>query len=1002
MNLNIYNWLIKVLLIELLIILSVLGYPSNRWQHISSEHFTLSYNKKTAHLSTKALEIAEETARSLADFFGYDIIRRKISIALYDDNDFSNGSASILSPLVKIYCRKTNWLWRGETNWLRTVLSHELSHIYSIRAIKSPIIITAGAQVNSDSLDFQGSAQTYYEHRMLPIWFVEGVAQLGSLAFGADYRDPFREMLLKDAYMHNRLLSLNEMSHFEGTSREAELAYNQGFDLVLYMIQNYEDVSMNILCEQIRAKGFKIAIKQLYKRSIKEIYKEWVYSLKDKYSLQKRKSNSAPLFKAKNRPLNIEISTVNNGRYTITNWDHDYSRFDLFKVSKNKPKKIAHDVGYILRKDDSDNSVWFTKDVYNHKSGTNTYDLYKLNHKGKEKRITKNSRCMAFDVKKSNIIYASYKDGKTSLVSKKLNGATEVLYTFTFDTAVYNISMISPNSAILSLGTGTGHKIAFLENKKLSFLWEDIPVEVMDGVAIGMDMLIFISTQDGTPQLYWCAWKNNPDEWYQITQTNCGVRFPSIDQSEDDIKVYVSVFENGGFTLHSIKDPFPIDKPVLIRKANMEDDRPEWSSDSLVFFDQVKHHAGNIVISPPIISLGYKYDKELVSEQYNVSNQGFIGCYLQIENAPGNVVIGISGDIGIPFGKTHVPKFSPSWSTWIDKNIGRSRLSLFYGAEHYWDESIYDTSYYDTSNTSILEINNPYKIQRRSTRNIECSLDFQLSKWQNLILNYRYLWQTSESNYSYPYTEVGTNFENIYEYNENYHFVFESHMPGINWRFYYLLSKFDPANLGTPLIAINIGGNVISSKYPSEEYYLNLDHQTYSIDPTIFYETHFRILASTLLLNKKLSLIGSIDGFFYLNGIKNNKISLYSYNYIGNENLFSGYPQIYLKTVYMARLIAELRFNPFVNTANGISCFERSHIGVKVETGGISFFTNSLQMDIPLSLECAVRHSFYLFQSRLSNFYCKIALPLRDFYPKEKFPDAIPLDNYRIYFGIQL
>jgi hypothetical protein len=44
-----------------------------------------------------------------------------------------------------------------------------------------------------------------------------------ALIKGADSRDAFREMLLGDAVRHKKILSLNEMSRFEGTSRENEL-----------------------------------------------------------------------------------------------------------------------------------------------------------------------------------------------------------------------------------------------------------------------------------------------------------------------------------------------------------------------------------------------------------------------------------------------------------------------------------------------------------------------------------------------------------------------------------------------------------------------------------------------------------------------------------------------------------------------------------------------------------------------------------------------------------
>ena len=71
--------------------------------------------------------------------------------------------------------------------------------------------------------------------KSIPHWFIEGIAQNGSYKYKADFRDPNREMILRDAYLNNIILTLKEMNKFEKTSRENELVYNQGFDFILFL-----------------------------------------------------------------------------------------------------------------------------------------------------------------------------------------------------------------------------------------------------------------------------------------------------------------------------------------------------------------------------------------------------------------------------------------------------------------------------------------------------------------------------------------------------------------------------------------------------------------------------------------------------------------------------------------------------------------------------------------------------------------------------------------------
>ena len=66
----------------------------------------------------------------------------------------------------------------------------------------------------------------------IPVWFAEGVAQRQVQDARFDYRDPNREMIIRDRIIHDQLLSYPEMGVFGKNSHGNESAYNLGFSFV--------------------------------------------------------------------------------------------------------------------------------------------------------------------------------------------------------------------------------------------------------------------------------------------------------------------------------------------------------------------------------------------------------------------------------------------------------------------------------------------------------------------------------------------------------------------------------------------------------------------------------------------------------------------------------------------------------------------------------------------------------------------------------------------------
>lgn len=117
------------------------NHPELDWQSAETDHFIISYPKHLEGIENEAASIAEATYAALSENFGITF-DYKIRIFLSDEDEIVNGFAV---PYPRSY---TNiWVhlndvaenWSGPEKWLRTVVAHELAHIFHFEAVKSNI-----------------------------------------------------------------------------------------------------------------------------------------------------------------------------------------------------------------------------------------------------------------------------------------------------------------------------------------------------------------------------------------------------------------------------------------------------------------------------------------------------------------------------------------------------------------------------------------------------------------------------------------------------------------------------------------------------------------------------------------------------------------------------------------------------------------------------------------------------------------------------------------------
>jgi hypothetical protein len=984
--------IIKISLVLLIITLTALSSPAYtfttdnwEWKHLKSEHFILSYNENTSDIAEKALNYAEQTAKNIEKYFGPDISKRKIAIVLKDHNDYSNGAAYKFSPLVVIECRKTQFLWRGETNWLKNVIAHELSHIYSRRIMNLPIKIFFGYSRFAESDNIEGSGLIDVEDNRMPIWFIEGIAQQGSNEMKADFRDPFREMLLRDAWQNNRLLSLSEMNRFEGSSREYELAYNQGFDLVLYLQSLRPENIYEELCPMIAQNGFEDAVYLYFDEKIETIHERWKESLAKRFKDNIKEVHGLQMYQdiqSETRILDTQIASAAEGRYLISNSRHDYNRFDLARPSIDRENDLvlAEDVGQVLREDKVTGEIWFNKNVYNYQAGVSNYEIFKMDASETIQQITKGKRCMAFGVKNNHLIYASYSNGSTEIISKNTKEKEEkILITFPYETAVYNISVISPDNAVLTLGRGKNIYAAFLRENKLETIWENLKSDTLDVTYAENDRLLFVSTEDGNPQLYWCDLNIDKYFWYKLTDVSGGVRYPGVEA--DGKTINCSIFQDGHFKIYTLNSAFNDDELIFPQRYSNFETRTEEDEVQAV---EISNNVFNLIAQTPMFSLILSDDR-YIEESGTVSSRIITGSTaLVLQNAPGNFAVGtqLNLDYPVSFNTYDTSKFSHL--TWLNFKFWqlnfKEQIAQFYSTTEY-DESVNDRGV-------LIKIGQMLEIKQ-----LKSEISYQLFKDDIIKISYQNRTIDRERmakiiTPGFVFSPTGTP-----ELKNSLGTVYKGNLYSAQWEHFSYQSKFSPAHLGYPYLQYGLKADLYDNTYPN---FTSDPGAPYSPEDSTVSKLNYKANKRSLFFDNKLSINLGISGFSYSGGIKSGKISRFMYESIGREHLFTGY-STGIRVRKMNRISCDMRFNPAITLNKKTYKSERMNAGLKIEAGEIDYhYNDKINSATPVSVEASIRYYFYYWPAQQSHAYLKFALPLTDIDNTREYSSS------KIYFGITL
>jgi Tol biopolymer transport system component len=433
------------------------------WYTIETEHFLVHFHleedggsSRTAQVTAR---IAEEIYGPVTSYWGHEP-DTKVSIVLKDYEDYSNGAAYFFDNKIEIWAPSLDSPHRGEHNWLRNVITHELTHIVQIQA----------AAKGSRRMPFYYLQWLHYEAERrpdvlygypnliatypipvvnVPAWLAEGTAQFQLPGLQYDAWDAHRDMLLRTRVLAGEELALRQMGGFYShNSLERESVYNHGFAFTQYLANRFGDDAPARLSRSLsRWSSWNVerAMRHAFNESAGAIYGSWMEDLRASYTaeassiastavegrvlIEEGFSNFSPRFS----PDGTRVAFVSNrgedfGRLSLFVYDMERGSLASMELPSRTGDGLVHvcafghriasgvGTGLAWRPDGEAVVITRRRDTRN---GSQLSDLYEVDLTTKRlRRMTHDARAHepAISPDGSGIVYVEQEDGTTNLV----------------------------------------------------------------------------------------------------------------------------------------------------------------------------------------------------------------------------------------------------------------------------------------------------------------------------------------------------------------------------------------------------------------------------------------------------------------------------------------------------------------------------------------------------------------------------------------------------------
>ena len=242
-------------------------YKSYEWLMHQTEHFQIYYYKSEKVLVPFAADILEESYKRLKERFNYKERKNEdaIPIVLYQSHPDFQGTNIILGRIpegvggfAEIFKNRIVIPFNGSYSDFRHVLNHELVHIFQYRILYGTGVDAIKRAISSN----------------IPLWFIEGMAELESLGW-----DQSTETYIKDAVLNNKLFTIPELSRMGGYP-----IYKEGQAVLYYIREKYGEEKIGEIMSKLKlTNSFESAVNNVLGIDLGRLNSEWTRELKKEY-----------------------------------------------------------------------------------------------------------------------------------------------------------------------------------------------------------------------------------------------------------------------------------------------------------------------------------------------------------------------------------------------------------------------------------------------------------------------------------------------------------------------------------------------------------------------------------------------------------------------------------------------------------------------------------------------------------------------------------------------
>ncbi len=591
------KYLIQALMICSLLSQVQYNHPELDWQSFETQNFRIHFYSQTETSARRGAVIAEkifEPITSLYNYKPYD----KTDIVFTDTDDISNGAAYFYDNKIVIWTSPLDFPLRGSHRWLQNVITHEFAHIVSIQVSQKFGNSIPGGYLQWIGYEKEKRADVLYGYpnvlisypipgTSVPPWLAEGTAQFMYSGADWDYWDTTRDMILRDQFLNDEMLSWNEINTFGKSGIGNESVYNTGFAFSKYIASIYGDTSLREIMISL-SNPFNFSVNKSFEsvlgKSGKKIYSDYLDLIGQRYStltLSSKVYDQGIRFLNEKGTANLHPKWNEEGDKIayLSNQNHDYfSSTDLFvyEMKDEKNHKIVN--GVVSGPTWNGDAVIYTKrSAVPNETGSRYFDLYEFDLvTKKEKRLTRDLRAFSptYSKKDSVIYYLSTFDGTQNIYKINLTtNSSKKISDFKDHEILNNLTLDKKNNRLFfELTTNHNKSIYFLDLAD-STQGRFIASNSWDArnPFIDNNDIIYSEDRSGIFNLYYIAEKQQG----YITNTNGGAFMPDL---HNNGKLVYTHFQNGKFKLALLDSIAILNKEEIGYSSNIYDKTKSYSS----------------------------------------------------------------------------------------------------------------------------------------------------------------------------------------------------------------------------------------------------------------------------------------------------------------------------------------------------------------------------------------------------------------------------------------